>query len=274
MPDVSHLGGLLKSLGIPLLVVIAFFVILVPMNSYVKLYRRRQKTKGRMFCYFRKPSGGVEVEMCLVKGKCVYRGQDDYRRIKEPKDALDPRVGHEVYFLKKADDQAFRTKDGRIHSKREWAEMISEDSTLEGEMIATGRPHIKLPLFAGGFWEPQVDIPVAEFVEGMTLEVDCVSVALQEFGADPQYNTAMAGSILDEKMTKLWTWWSEYVEALEKQLAQKINPTVLYMLLGGVAVGVLITLALTWNEKSQIAHLVKQVAELKALLGFVDTPAG
>jgi hypothetical protein len=272
--SLPNFGSILHSLGIPLLVIVAMLILFIPMNSYVKLYRRRKNTKGKMFCYFRKPSGGVEVELCLVKGKCVYRGQDDYKKLKEPKDVLnDTRVGHEVYYLKKAENEAFRTKDGKIHSKREWAELKEKDDTLEGEMIATGRPHIRLPLFAGGFWEPQVDVPVAEFVEGLTLEVDCVTVALGEFGADPQYNTAMSGSILDEKMTKLWTWWSEYVEALEKQLAQKINPTILYALLIGLAIGVIVCVGLVYTMKGSISNLSQQVTDLQTLLGFAP-PAG
>lgn len=147
-----------------------------------------------------------------------------------------------------------------------WDIFVSKSMSSRGHILY---PVIMAPAKPGMF-QSQVSLPVAHFIEGKTLEVDPVSVALGQFEADPLYNSAMVGSIVDQRLLELAAWFSSYIDKLEQQLMKMINPTIQYVLLGIIVVLCLLGAYLGYTDHSTIAKMSKQIAEYIAQL---PTPA-
>jgi len=84
-----------------------------------------------------------------------------------------------------------------------WDTFVSKSMSSRGHMLYP----VVMPPNKPGPFQSQVSLPVAHFIEGKTLEVDPVSVALGQFEADPLYNSAMVGSIVDQRLLELAAWF-------------------------------------------------------------------
>ena len=143
-----------------------------------------------------------------------------------------------------------------------WDMFVSKSMSSRGHMLY---PVIMPPAKAGMF-QSQVSLPVAHFIEGKTLEVDPVSVALGQFEADPLYNSAMVGSIVDQRLLELAAWFSSYIDKLEQQLLKMINPTVQYLLLGIIIILSLVSAYISFTDHSTIGKMAKQINDYIAQL--------
>lgn len=142
-----------------------------------------------------------------------------------------------------------------------WDTMISKSMSSRGHMRF---PVIMAPAKAGMF-QSQVSLPVAHFIEGYTLEVDPVSAALGKFEADPLYNSAMVGSIVDQRLLELAAWFSSYIDKLEQQMMKMINPTIQYALLGFIVLLCLLSAYLNFTDHSTIVKMSKNIADYMQL---------
>jgi hypothetical protein len=143
-----------------------------------------------------------------------------------------------------------------------WDTLISKSMSSRGHILYP----VIMPPNKPGMLQSQVALPVAHFIENCTLEIDPVSVALSKFEADPLYNAAMVGSIVDQRLLELAAWFSSYIDRLEQQLIKMINPNILYILLGLTMLFSLISLYFGFSQRSTIAKMAEQIEQYMALL--------
>lgn len=239
--------------------------------SYAKLIRRRKAAKGQVLCIFRSVAGDYAFEFCPYKGPYVYR----YGEVKgkQPKET---QLGKEVYTLRQSEPSYFVSSE-RVQERDEetgktkivnrqivmTASQVKErvgsngDARLERRTVSRG--HVLYPIMGGSFFDPQINVPVAEFIEGFAPEVSTISVALEEFRNDPNVSSNMMGNVVDEKLTKLAAWFSSYIDELRQELSKMINPQILYILLAIMAIMVLVCCGLVWSTRSQLAEVLALV---------------
>jgi hypothetical protein len=250
--------------------IIFVFIAVMPFMTYVKLWKRRRAIRGKILLFIRKPAGGIELELCPVFGRAVYRYVSKDGKVRKVADPNDPRVGKEVYFLKERNPDVLITKedvtykDDRGKERKGVKELTLSPSQAEtrgidleqNPALHTGRPHILWPpLETESFWSATVSIPVAEVVEGQNEEVDSLSIAINTWKTDPTYIASMGGTLVDEKVTSMMAFWSRINKELMDKLAKFVNPMVVYIGLGMIAVMLVVCIYYITKQNTTIGQL-------------------
>ena len=240
----------------------------------VFVFRGREERKGSVFQTKKDVGTAREVYILQVPGAShddLEKAVEETRAVMEEasQDASEvmESVANTGMFDRKARKEAAEVAtdiqnrvEAQLHTQ--WDTLISKSMSSRGHILYP----VIMPPNKVGLLQSQVALPVAHFIENCTLEIDPVSVALGKFEADPLYNSAMVGSIVDQRLLELAAWFSSYIDKLEQQLIKMINPNILYMLLGLTLLISLISVYFGFSQRSTISQMAEQMDQYMALL--------
>ena len=265
------------------------FVLSIPLYSQFLRKKLQKETRFKVWCLFHTPAGGKSFELCPVRGVYVFRNTRKGEEPKSIKGGDANRLGRDVYTLAIPNYKTMQViASGNGSSAMEDTEedefigagMATQAKLKKGKISVAeqkaitravrvnlkNRSQVMYPLNGGGMFSPQMPVPFAEFIEGYSPEVDPVSVALGQFTADPIFQSDLVGNILDEKLTSLAAWFSNYIEQLQRQLAKMLNPNVQLIVFGVMALLMLVCVALVWTMRGQVTGITTQLSVIRAAL--------